>query len=98
MKKSVKLLIFCLVIIGIFLRLFRLNELFHFTMDEALIAFRGLGLFKYNRPFLIGGISPLQVHLPPYFYYWSSLLLWPFKFDPVGWGFWAGLFSLITIC
>ncbi|OGD56083.1 hypothetical protein A3I57_00110 [Candidatus Beckwithbacteria bacterium RIFCSPLOWO2_02_FULL_47_23] len=83
--------------LALFLRWWHLEDWFHFTMDEELIAWRAWGLFELRRPFLIGGISPLQIHLPPYFYYWSSLLLWPFKFDPVGWGFWAGLFSLITI-
>ncbi|MDZ4229481.1 MAG: hypothetical protein U1C50_04500, partial [Patescibacteria group bacterium] len=83
--------------LALFLRWYRLEDWFHFTMDEALIAWRAWGLFELKRPFLIGGISPLQVHLPPYFYYFSSLLLWPFKFDPVGWGWWAGLFSVITI-
>lgn len=86
-----------ILLIALLLRLFRLTELFHFTMDEELIAWRAWGLFELKRPFLIGGISPLQIHLPPYFYYFSSLLLWPFRFDPVGWGWWAGLFSLGTI-
>lgn len=90
-------LLAAILFLALFLRWFRLEDWFHFTMDEELIAWRAWGLFKLNRPFLIGGISPLQVHLPPYFYYFSSLLLWPFKFDPVGWGVWAGLFSLGTI-
>lgn len=83
--------------LALFLRWYRLADWFHFTMDEELIAWRSWGLFRLQRPFLIGGISPLQVHLPPYFYYFSALLLWPFKFDPVGWGWWAGIFSLGTI-
>ncbi|OIP03893.1 hypothetical protein AUK18_01120 [Candidatus Beckwithbacteria bacterium CG2_30_44_31] len=96
MKKSAWIL-GVILLAALFLRLFRLTELFHFTMDEELIAWRAWGLFHLHRPFLIGGISPLQIHLPPYFYYFSSLLLWPFRFDPVGWGWWAGLFSLITV-
>ena len=96
MKKSAWIL-GVILLAALFLRLFRLTELFHFTMDEELIAWRAWGWFNLDRPFLIGGISPLQVHLPPYFYYFSSLLLWPFRFDPVGWGWWAGLFSLITV-
>lgn len=86
-----------ILILALFLRWYRLEDWFHFTMDEELIAWRAWGLFELKRPFLIGGISPLQVHLPPYFYYFSALLLWPFHFDPVGWGWWAGLFSLGTI-
>jgi len=97
MKKKALLILIAILVFGLFLRLFKLNQLFHFTMDEALIAFRALGLFRYNRPFLIGGISPLQVHLPPYFYYLAAILLTPFKFNPAGWGIWAAVFSLFTI-
>src|SRR3989344_4051489 len=86
-----------ILILALFLRWWQLESWFHFTMDEELIAWRSWGLFNLQRPFLIGGISPLQVHLPPYFYYWSAILLLPFRFDPVGWGVWAGLFSLATI-
>jgi hypothetical protein len=84
------------VILALVLRLWKLRELFYFTMDESLIAFRALGLFEYGRPFLIGGISPLQIHLPPYFYYLESLLLAPFKFDPAGWGIWGALLGGLT--
>ena len=66
-------------------------------MDEALIAFRALGLFKYKRPFLIGGISPLQVHLPPHFYYLASIFLAVFNFNPLGWGIWGALLGGLTI-
>jgi len=86
-----------ILVLALFLRWHRLEDWFHFTMDEELIAWRSWGLFNLRRPFLIGGISPLQVHLPPYFYYFSALLLWPFQFDPLGWGWWSGLFSLVTV-
>lgn len=96
MKKIGRWLILILLI-GLFLRLFRLTELFHFTMDEELIAWRAYGLFKLDRPFLIGGISPLQVHLPPYFYYLMALLIWPFNFNPIGWGISGALVGAATI-
>jgi hypothetical protein len=90
-------LLAAVLVLALWLRWWRLEDWFHFTMDEELIAWRAWGLFNLRRPFLIGGISPLQVHLPPYFYYFSALLLWPFRFDPLGWGWWAGLFSLLTV-
>ena len=94
--RKLRLTLVAVVILSLFLRLFNLNSLFHFTMDEELVAFRALGLFSYHRPFLIGGISPLQIHLPPYFYYLASLLLWPFKFNPAGWGVSGALLGGIT--
>lgn len=96
MKKSVWLL-GIILFIALFLRLFRLTELFHFTMDEELIAWRAWGLFKLHRSFLIGGISPLQIHLPPYFYYLMTLLIWPFNFNPVGWGLSGAIVGGLTI-
>lgn len=96
MKKSAWIL-GLILFIALFLRLFRLTELFFFTMDEELIAWRAWGLFNLNRPFLIGGISPLQVHLPPYFYYLASILLLPFKFNPVGWGIFGAIIGTLTV-
>src|SRR3989344_1633570 len=81
------------IALGLFLRLFKLESLFHFTMDEALLAFRGWGLFVLGRPFLIGGISPLQVHLPPYFYYLSAIFLPLSRFNPIAWGVVAALIA-----
>ncbi len=95
--KRIYLRLGLILLLALFLRWWHLEDWFHFTMDEELIAWRAWGLFELKRPFLIGGISPLQIHLPPYFYYFSALLLWPFHFDPVAWGWWAGIFSLVTI-
>jgi len=97
MKKNHKLILLLILFIALFLRLFKLNQLFYFSMDEALIAFRALGLFKYKRLFLIGGISPLQIHLPPYFYYLASIFLAVFNFNPAGWGIWGALIGILTI-
>jgi|GEM_PF-2691021 4-amino-4-deoxy-L-arabinose transferase-like glycosyltransferase len=97
MKKNFKLVLGLILLTALVLRLFKLQELFFFTMDESLIAFRALGLFKYHRPFLIGGGSPLQVHLPPYFYYLASILLFPFNFNPLGWGISGALIGVITV-
>lgn len=96
MRKKSLLLLSLILLICLFLRLFKLNELFYFTMDEELIAFRSWGLFILKRPFLIGAASPLQFHLPPYFFYLSAFLLVPFKFNPLGWGVSAALIGALT--
>lgn len=66
-------------------------------MDEAYIAFRALGLFKDKIFFLIGAASPLKFHLPPYFFYFSSILIAVFNFDPIGWGFWGALIGVLSV-
>ena len=95
-SKSFKILL-AILSLGLVLRLFKLDQLFYFSMDEAYVAFRGWGLFTLKRPFLIGAAGPLQFHLPPYYFYLSALLLAPFKFNPVGWGFWSALIGTATI-
>jgi len=97
MIKKTRLVLFFLIAFGIFLRLFKLTELFYFSMDEAYVAFRGWGLFALNRPFLIGAAGPIQFHLPPYYFYLSAFLLAPFKGNPAGWGFWSALIGGATI-
>ncbi len=96
MKKFSKLL-FLILIFGFWLRIHRLSELFYFNMDEALLAFRGWGLWTLKRFFIIGGISPLGFHLPPYFYWFSALFLPILDFSPLIWGYLASFLALLTI-
>lgn len=90
--------LFLLISGGFFLRISRLEELFNFSFDEEVIAFRVKQLIVNHRFFLIGGVTPFRVHLGPYFYYFSSLLmLFPLKLNPLSWGFWAAIISTFTI-
>ena len=73
--KVVSVFLIIILSLAFFLRLYRLEEWFYFMKDEALLAFRGWGFFALNRPFIIGGGSPLGFHLPPYFYWFSALFL-----------------------
>lgn len=66
-------------------------------MDEALLAFRGWGLFALKHPFLIGGISSLGFHLPPYFYYFSAFFLPLTDFNPLVWGWLTAVFGVMTV-
>lgn len=95
--KKIPIIFFLILFLAFILRLWRVNELFYFNMDEALLAFRGWGIFELKRFFIIGGISPLGFHLPPYFYWFSALFLPILNFNPVIWGYLAALIALITI-
>ena len=64
-----------LVGLGVWLRLVRLRELFHFTYDEEIIAFVGKRMWINGHIPLIGGVTPQHVHLAPYFYWFSGLIL-----------------------
>jgi dolichyl-phosphate-mannose-protein mannosyltransferase len=97
MNKKVNWLLLGILFISLALRLFKLRDLSYFSMDEAYIAFRALGLFKDKIFFLIGAASPLKFHLPPYFFYFSSMLIALFNFDPIGWGFWGALIGVLSV-
>lgn len=95
-----KSLVFLVLILlgGLFLRIWKLEELFVFGFDEEVIAFRAKQLLANHKLFLIGGVTPLRVHLGPLFYYFSSLLLvWPWRLNPLSWGVWAGVLSSLAV-
>lgn len=86
-----------LIITGLFfLRIFNLQNLFYFTYDESVFAFIGRRMFVGNHIPLIGGVTPFHVHLAPYFYWLSGVLLFISKFDPIIWGFFTAIFSILT--
>ncbi len=96
-KSSKELIIILFVVITTFIsRIVRLSELFHFTYDESIIAFVGKRMFINGHIPLIGGVTPFHVHVSPYFYWLSGVLLFLSKLDPRGWGIFAGLLAGLT--
>src|SRR3989338_931428 len=71
------------------LRIWRIEELFYFTYDESIPAFVGRRLILWGHIPLIGGVTPFNFHLAPYFYWLLSLILIIGKLNPIAWG-WAG--------
>lgn len=88
----------CLIaILTIFLRLFRVSQLFHFTYDESVFAFIGRRMFTQGHIPLIGGVTPFHVHLSPFFYWLSGVFLFLSGFNPIGWSLVSALLSGLTI-
>lgn len=86
-----------LIIIGVILRLWRLPELFHFTYDEEVFAFVGKRMWVNHHIPLIGGVTPMHVHVAPYFYWFSGILLGMFKLNPLGWGIMSAVIAALTM-
>ena len=82
-----------LVGLGVWLRLVRLRELFHFTYDEEIIAFVGKRMWINGHIPLIGGVTPQHVHLAPYFYWFSGLILGLGRLSPLIWGVAAAMLA-----
>lgn len=94
---SKEILIILLLISGLILvRLYNIWDLFHFTYDESIFAFVGRRMFVGNHIPLIGGVTPFHVHLAPFFYWFSGMVLFLFGFNPIGWGFFTAFFSIFT--
>ncbi len=86
------------IITGICLRLWNLPAFFHFTFDEEVFAFVGKRMFINGHIPLIGGVTPMHVHVAPYFYWLSGLILYVSKLNPLGWGISAALIAGLTMC
>ncbi|MBI2009906.1 MAG: hypothetical protein HYS86_01880 [Candidatus Chisholmbacteria bacterium] len=96
MNKKWWLILGLIVGISLFLRLWRLEELFYFTHDEETIVWRVMPLLRDKDLFLLGGVTPFHVHLGPWFYYLSAAILALSKLNPLGWGVAAAILGAIT--
>jgi len=89
-------LLFLIIFLAFILRVYRIEELFYFTYDESVPAFVGRRLVLFHHIPLIGGVTPFGVHLAPYFYLLSAILLGLGGLNPVIWG-WAGaVLAMVT--
>ncbi len=86
-----------IILLTIFLRLVKINELFHFTYDESVFAFVGRKMFVGNHIPLIGGVTPFHVHLAPYFYWLSGILLSLSRFDLLAWGYFTAITAGLSV-
>ncbi len=90
-------LIFAIITLGFFFRIIFLSKLFYFTHDEETIAWRIMPLLRDHNLFLLGGVTPLHIHLGPWYYYLSAVILSLSKLNPLGWGIASALISILTM-
>lgn len=88
------LILICLTVL--ILRIFKIEELFYFTYDEAIPAFVGRRLILWQHIPLIGGVTPFNFHLGPYFYWFYAILLAIGKLNPVIWGYAGAVIAVLT--
>src|SRR3989338_11011317 len=78
------------------LRIWRIEELFYFTYDESIPAFVGRRIILWGHIPLIGGVTPFNFHLAPYFYWFYALLLAIGKLNPIIWGYAGATIAIVT--
>lgn len=83
--------------LGVVFRLYNLESLLYFTYDESIPAFIGKNFYLLGKLPLIGGVTPFDFHLPPYFYWFLSVTLSAGKLNPISWGITAALLSSVTV-
>ena len=85
-----------LLILTSLLRIYNIEEFFHFSYDEAVPAFVGRRLILWQHIPLIGGVTPFGFHLAPYFYWLLAVLLYLGKLNPVVWGYAGAFLAILT--
>lgn len=86
-----------LAVISVILRIYKIEDLFYFSYDEAIPAFVGKNLNELQKLPLIGGVTPFGVHLPPYFYWLLAVTISVGNLDPLWWGVVGAIGSILTI-
>lgn len=79
--------LYLLLALTFLLRIYHLEKLFYFTYDEEIPAFVGRRLILWQHIPLIGGVTPFNFHLGPYFYWFYAFLLFFSKLNPIIWGY-----------
>lgn len=91
-------LLIIIILLAIFLRFYKINELHFFTYDQArddLIVKRILVDHKWT---LLGPQSSMRgVYLPPYYYYSLVPILWLSKLNPVGVDIYTASIGVLTV-
>ncbi len=95
-SKSVILLTF-IILIGLFLRVYRFPDLFYYTMDEEVMNLIQRRIVLFEHVPLIGSVSPLGTYLAPYFYYLGAVILALSNLNPIGQGILAALLGSFNI-
>ncbi len=96
-KKEFWLLV-AILVVGAFLRLFRISEYMTFLGDEGRDAIIVRKLLLYADPILIGpGTSIGNMYLGPLYYYLIAPFLFLFNYSPVGPSVMIALFGVATI-
>src|SRR3989344_9511891 len=88
--------ILILLIATFIFRIIRIEELFYFTYDESIPAFVARRLILWNHLPLIGGVTPFNFHLGPYFYWFYAIILFFGKLNPLAWGYASAVIAVIT--
>ena len=97
MKKN-NLFLILIILLGLFLRFYRLSETAMFIGDQARDYFVARDLLLNHKFPLIGPQTSIPwLHQGPFFYYFLAFFLWIGKFDPIWPVYGTALFGVLAI-
>ncbi len=85
------------ILLGFLLRIYNINNLFYYTMDEEVMNLIQRRIILGEHFPLIGSVSPLGTYLGPIFYYFGAAILWFSNLNPVGQGVFGALLGAVNI-
>lgn len=85
-----------LLVLTFLLRVINIERLFYFTYDESIPALVGRRLILWQHIPLIGGITPFNFHLAPYFYWFLAGILATGNLNPIAWGWTGAIIAMAT--
>ncbi len=102
MEKKIKryvfpFLIFCILIVAAFLRLYRISDYMTFLGDEGRDVLIVYNILHGNLTLLGPTASVGGFFLGPIYYYFMAPFLWIFRYDPVGPAVMVALFGVATV-
>src|SRR3990170_7564978 len=97
MAKKEKLLLIILIVLGFFLRVWRLSDLMGFDYDQE-VAMEAVERILSGKLTLIGQQTSIGgVFIGPGYYYLLALFYWLFGKDPIGWGVMVAMIAVATM-
>lgn len=89
--------IISIILLALFLRFWKLEELLIFTFDEQLEAFivKNIVTF-YHLPAIGVSVAPVGLHLSPFFYYLAAIPFVLGNLHPISWGVTAAFIGTFT--
>lgn len=77
-------ILIAIFITALFLRLYKLNDLFFFNIDEDWVSYIFRKIYFDHKPVLIGWEIPGGIQVPPIIYYYGAFIYLIFKGNPIG--------------
>ncbi len=96
-NKLESFLVFVALLLGGFLRLYKISEYLTFLGDEGRDALIVKKLLEGDLVFVGPGTSVGNMYLGPFYYYFMAPLLWLFRFNPTGPAVGVALLAVVTI-